>query len=152
MSSPVSTLDWKILSEALLGGLPAGVLDGADSGQDWGCARARATAAASSEWAWCTTASAEAWGALKVPDTETIRGLRRHSRHDRVKYGVRIVSVPGLWVRDYARTRPPGVRSWPGRRRPPGRRGPLPAAGMAEAGWGRCVRPVRCGAGGRGRG
>src|SRR5664280_2655973 len=29
-----------------------------------------------------------------------IRGLRRHSRHDRVKYGVRIVSVPGLWVRD----------------------------------------------------
>src|SRR5664280_1366816 len=32
MSSPVSTLDWKILSEALLGGLPAGVLDGADDG------------------------------------------------------------------------------------------------------------------------
>src|SRR5664280_982938 len=34
-------------------------------------------------------------------------------------------------------TRQPGVRSWPGRRRRPGRRGPLPAAGMAEAGWGR---------------
>src|SRR5450759_3044519 len=32
MSSPVSTLDWKILSEALLDGLPAGVLDGADDG------------------------------------------------------------------------------------------------------------------------
>src|SRR5664279_4805139 len=32
MSSLVSTLDWKILSEALLGGLPAGVLDGADDG------------------------------------------------------------------------------------------------------------------------
>ena len=32
MSSPVSTLDWKILSEALPGGLPAGVLDGADDG------------------------------------------------------------------------------------------------------------------------
>src|SRR5665648_680289 len=32
MSSPVSTLDWKILSEALLGGLSAGVLDGADDG------------------------------------------------------------------------------------------------------------------------
>src|SRR5664279_5365166 len=32
MISPVSTLDWKILSEALLGGLPAGVLDGADDG------------------------------------------------------------------------------------------------------------------------
>src|SRR5664280_2362457 len=32
MSSPVSTRDWKILAEALLGGLPAGVLDGADDG------------------------------------------------------------------------------------------------------------------------
>src|SRR5450759_4059738 len=32
MSRPVSTLDWKILSEALLGGLPAGVQNGADDG------------------------------------------------------------------------------------------------------------------------
>src|SRR5664280_1472687 len=34
------------------------------------------------------------------PQGSGVRGLRRHSRRDRVKYGVRIVSVPGLWVRD----------------------------------------------------
>src|SRR5450759_2958721 len=91
----VSTLDWKILSEVLLGGLPAGVRDGADDGPGVlpRPGPARATAAASSVWAWCTAASAEAiqsrtssggwggnrWGVMPLPRVERRASQSAHS-------------------------------------------------------------------------